>query len=770
MIYFAGTDFSHLTSDELIKGIKALDLPDYIRSKAYGIDVRETLAQMTEMTIQLGVNMGLSPDDALNWARKLQETVSQSDFDSWVATLLDGGPSIFMNTLSELQTTYPNGAAGVALVRETDPAKIYVWNGTAWEDFGDYQGIEIKDGTVTSEKIAKGAVTPRETTFIETSSNLFNKDSVIKNKNISEVTGEIGEFSNRSVSDYISVNPSSTYYTANVEKVVRFDENKQVINGHFPEITGSLWTTTPETHFVRVQLLTADLDIAQMNESEAKPYEPYYVRLKDDIAVELKKGSVETEHISDKAVKIEQMDITQANENLFDKNNALPFSVNDETGELVDHSSAVTSRLIELKQKTLISQDVLKIARYDENKKFLSVVFTNVNDNETYTLSENTSFIRVVVYRDKMDTALINYGNELLPFEQGVNALDRKINVTKLTPKGKWLEDRFIIEGELTGNVSKKEYPATNLTQIKSADFIALYDDLANNYPHYVKKTALGLDDDGNTLYRYDFKPEPVPTVYVSNEQVNTVFPKIQLVSGHHGEKTGIYTMYLALKRICEDWQDDPLLETLRWNVHFIVIPVVNYYGVDNKQRKDSAGVDLARNYPVNWYRNFPYNDDPTSNIYGGTSPLSRKATQLTFNVMKSEKENSIMYVSFHNFYDINNFIWIPASTKLQVTLARTLISKMTRKWKKEHPDIIPQDETSYVGYTRGEIALGGDEGQTASSLGIQAVTYEISEKLKYEPGTPANSSLVLTLGTEAFLNYLVITLRENTKFYNQYM
>ena len=155
----AGTDFSHLTTDELIKGIKALDLPDYIRSKTYGIDVRETLAQMTEMTIQLGVNMGLSPDDALKWARKLQESVSQSEFDSWVATLLDGGPSIFMNTLSELKSTYPNGASGVALVRETDPAKIYVWNGSAWESFGDYQGIEVKDETITTSKIANGAVT-----------------------------------------------------------------------------------------------------------------------------------------------------------------------------------------------------------------------------------------------------------------------------------------------------------------------------------------------------------------------------------------------------------------------------------------------------------------------------------------------------------------------------------------------------------------------------------------------------------------------------------
>ena len=155
----AGTDFSHLTNDELIKGIKALDLPDYIRSKAYGIDVRETLAQMTEMTIQLGVNMGLSPDDALLWARKLQQSVSQSEFDSWVATLLDGGPSLFFETKAALVAEHPNGAPGVALVRETDPAKIYVWNGTVWEDFGDYQGIEVKDGTISTPKIANGAVT-----------------------------------------------------------------------------------------------------------------------------------------------------------------------------------------------------------------------------------------------------------------------------------------------------------------------------------------------------------------------------------------------------------------------------------------------------------------------------------------------------------------------------------------------------------------------------------------------------------------------------------
>ena len=151
----AGTDFTRLTPDEKINGIKASQLPSYLRSKYHGKDMRESIAQLSEMAIQLGINMGLSPDDALSWARKLEGSVSQSEFDSWVSTLLDGGPSIFMNTLSELKSTYPNGAPGVALVRETDPAKIYVWNGTAWEDFGDYQGIEVKDGTVTPNKLSE---------------------------------------------------------------------------------------------------------------------------------------------------------------------------------------------------------------------------------------------------------------------------------------------------------------------------------------------------------------------------------------------------------------------------------------------------------------------------------------------------------------------------------------------------------------------------------------------------------------------------------------
>ena len=317
MIYLAGTDFSHLTTDELIKGIKALKLPDYIRSKAYGIDVRETLAQMTEMTIQLGVNMGLSPDDALKWARKLQESVSQSEFDSWVATLLDGGPSIFMNTLSELQATYPNGAAGVALVRETDPARIYVWNGTAWEDFGAYQGIEVKDGTVSIEK----------TDFVERNKNLFSGNFVM-NLGVGGGAGTytINNLAGRT-SALIPVKPNTTYtVTASelggnhfgVGKLTKNPQAGNIVNNYFlnPNPRKVTLTTNNEEIYIIVMVSTDGsrpnwLQVEEGN--KATEFEPYNT-IKANIKIHednLTAGSVITEKIAEKAITPDKTDFVE---------------------------------------------------------------------------------------------------------------------------------------------------------------------------------------------------------------------------------------------------------------------------------------------------------------------------------------------------------------------------------------------------------------------------------------------------------------------------
>ena len=329
----AGTDFSHLTNGELINGIKALNLPDYIRSKAHGIDVRETLAQMTEMTIQLGVNMGLSPEDALKWSRKLQETVSQSEFDSWVATLLDGGPSIFMNTLSELQTTYPNGAAGVALVRETDPAKIYVWNGTAWEDFGNYQGIEVADNSITSNKIANGAVDISKLNFDDSKyGHLYlNWESGI----LSSTTGITVADSRRArTNNYLKVNPGDVItinpdYDFNYYKYT--SPNESTFIG-----TPDVWVKTvtfDSTYYIKITVRKAnDSDISSQLST-----------IKTQFTFNLKTPKIPGSAIADNSISIPKLKIDEVPDDYSKLNWELGY-VSASTGANVNNAEVTSIR------------------------------------------------------------------------------------------------------------------------------------------------------------------------------------------------------------------------------------------------------------------------------------------------------------------------------------------------------------------------------------------------------------------------------------------
>ena len=400
----AGTDFSHLTSDELIKGIKALDLPDYIRSKAYGIDVRETLAQMTEMTIQLGVNMGLSPDDALKWARKLQESVSQSEFDSWVATLLDGGPSIFMNTLSELQTTYPNGASGVALVRETDPAKIYVWNGSVWEDFGAYQGIEVKDGTVTEEKLSFVPLKGLK------SKNLFNKRDIETGYFFRNTTGEKIENVDYFISGFIPVFPSTNYTNKRSRGIVFYDNDKTFISYIRPTLPNDENQATFETpanaSYVRLDNKITNLNMMQLElGTQSTAYEPYTNFL--DIET-IKKESIGIEYLKEKPITL-----SEKNMNLFNNETLTPNkNVSWDDGRLIDNENYVVSDYIPVIPDSLYTQTaVLTGAWYDINKEFLAGI--KFGDTQPLIAPTGAFFIRISVRKTEIDSHVFVKGNEL---------------------------------------------------------------------------------------------------------------------------------------------------------------------------------------------------------------------------------------------------------------------------------------------------------------------------------------------------------------------
>ena len=120
----AGTDFSHLTDDELINGIKALNIPDYIRSKSYGIDVRETLAQMTEMLMQLAINQGMSPQEAQDFLARFNNKinkgeVSMSDLTQEVKEAMTGGSVAVVGVDAVDTVNVKNGAITIEKISFT---------------------------------------------------------------------------------------------------------------------------------------------------------------------------------------------------------------------------------------------------------------------------------------------------------------------------------------------------------------------------------------------------------------------------------------------------------------------------------------------------------------------------------------------------------------------------------------------------------------------------------------------------------------------------
>lgn len=193
-------------------------------------------------------------------------------------------------------------------------------------------------------------------------------------------------------------------------------------------------------------------------------------------------------------------------------------------------------------------------------------------------------------------------------------------------------------------DISTESYKTTQPYEELTSDMTyqelySKYDALMSTYPNYITRTQVGSSAENDPIYRYDFiPPNPEPTG-------NGVHPKIYYQTALHGyEKMAALSGYLFFKDMCENWKTDSVLKTLRWNVHFIVVPVVNPSGFNLNQRKSASGVDLNRNFLVGWTENL----DTESTYYPGTAPLSEPETQAVNSIIENEP-NLIYAVDHHN-------------------------------------------------------------------------------------------------------------------------
>jgi hypothetical protein len=271
---------------------------------------------------------------------------------------------------------------------------------------------------------------------------------------------------------------------------------------------------------------------------------------------------------------------------------------------------------------------------------------------------------------------------------------------------------------------------------------ISLYDALMENNSNYITKTEIGTATGGKTIYQYDFN-EPEQPIQGSNA-TSRKKPKVILASGVHPEFGGIFGLYFCMKTITEN----PEFDDLRGNIHFIVIPTVTPYAIDNKSRKNANGVDLARNFEVG----FTVEADTTSTTYGGTAPLSEPEAVAVDSVLSANKD-AVIFASCHSFQQTEHMMWGACATLYTTNLVQKLIDKMTRLWKRKY-DFLPDNQ--YFG-TAETSSPQGSEGRQACKYGIQGLTLETADYFGSYRGDIKHDPFVYSRNAETYLNFLRI-------------
>ena len=153
---------------------------------------------------------------------------------------------------------------------------------------------------------------------------------------------------------------------------------------------------------------------------------------------------------------------------------------------------------------------------------------------------------------------------------------------------------------------------------------------LMNKNKDYITRNKIGTAN-GYDIYEYVFSPLRAD-VLVGNYQ--KPLPTLLLgASIHGGENLGVSALYYAMKNICDNYENDDLLNYLRHHVILKVVPIKNPIDYNSKRY---VGYDN-----VNCNRDFDYKWDSTDEGAGDV-PFKRLETQIYRDYMISNKDSLI--------------------------------------------------------------------------------------------------------------------------------
>ena len=620
------------------------------------------------------------------------------------------------------------------------------------------------DGSLTTEKFADKSVTSDKTSFIDVSTNLFDKSKIIKGYAINATTGEQYPLDGYVSTDFIELKELTSYTILEFNRIIYYGADKNYLGAHQFTETPTTRISPTHTRYARLSVQgESRIDSAILNEGTSLlPYEPYYKRLSEDI---------ETAPIADKSITAEKIadEVYQTSNNFYDKRTeVVGYALLSTTGELVPNADYHSTPFYSVTPNEVWSSMVLnRVHFYDINKT--QVFYKSISRlGDTFTIPKNAYFMRLHRRVGEGEYPQISKGGTLPPYEPHyVTVGGYKIGQDIMPKEDEVIKKsyRFVPDEIGSGLVLEDD----NFIKPTVSELYNMYDGLISNNPEYFTKKNLGKDTTGNyDIYEYHLKPveyDGSKTFGGSNKLVNKL-PKISFIANIHGhEQSSALAAYYMTKAICEDWKMNPILEYLRFNVEFKFIPIVYPHGYDTDTYKNVTGINLQTNFP---YKFIVRPED--SNVYGGTEPLTEIETIYCKNFI-DENLDSALFIDVHapdyqeDFSESVDSLFYYLIEKGEHYLedidisVKYSIESNTRLLKKNYP--ITRDK--FLGWVQMRDGEGTADAY-ANSVGIPSVVMELPQRMPYS--TERHSSDTIKAATEVFINSILTILRRFKEVY----
>ena len=396
--------FNDLVINDAKKGYCTLELTNQMLSVAGLVKLELVIykgsKKLSSIPFVLNVISSLNSEDAI---------VSTNEFTA----LMNG-----LAALSEYDT-YKSNAKQVPVIKEevsnlssqldTKANKNEVRKNTVLIELSDLsQNVKesmtggsvaiVGKNAVLNENITRNAVHYENTDFIEVGNNLFNIDTITRNKYLSN--GNMVNNSNGwSVSDFIPVLGDMQYCAKNIQHSYFYDENKTKIS----QITENPFTTPTNCRFIRFSIQFEPEKFFVNRGNVSLGYSEYGYKIKNQLPTKnIAENAVNNENIENNSIHINKLSFVTKPINLLDKNEVKEnIGLDNNSGkEILNKDSTFATIFIKVSANTSyslspINSNFVRTYYYNKLKEFIS---SKGNENGLITTPENCEYIRVTVY------------------------------------------------------------------------------------------------------------------------------------------------------------------------------------------------------------------------------------------------------------------------------------------------------------------------------------------------------------------------------------